>query len=103
MNKYGLPYVVDMDLSKCFDRLDHELILKSINTRVRFALSQTLMNRVKPSGLWKVVEESQILFTPPLYWRCSHSYQTMFLISWVIGYYFCLLCCLCAVGYSYIH
>lgn len=34
MNKYGLPYVVDMDLSKCFDRLDHELILKSINTRV---------------------------------------------------------------------
>src|SRR5690606_20901150 len=35
MNKYGLPYVVDMDLSKCFDRLDHELILKSITTRVR--------------------------------------------------------------------
>ncbi|MCL5289708.1 MAG: hypothetical protein ACYC0Q_05295 [Eubacteriales bacterium] len=24
MNKYGLEYVVDMDLSKCFDRLDHE-------------------------------------------------------------------------------
>ncbi len=34
MNKYELPYVVDMDLSKCFDRLDHELILKSINVRV---------------------------------------------------------------------
>ena len=34
MNRYGLPYVVDMDLSKCFDRLDHELILKSINVRV---------------------------------------------------------------------
>lgn len=34
MNKYELPHVVDMDLSKCFDRLDHELILKSINVRV---------------------------------------------------------------------
>lgn len=34
MNKYELPYVVDMDLSKCFDRLDHELILQSINARV---------------------------------------------------------------------
>lgn len=34
LNKYGLPYVVDMDLSKCFDRLDHELILQSINARV---------------------------------------------------------------------
>ena len=28
LRRYGLGYVVDMDLSKCFDRLDHELILK---------------------------------------------------------------------------
>ena len=26
MNRYGLRHVVDMDLSKCFDRLDHDLI-----------------------------------------------------------------------------
>jgi len=34
MNRYGLRYVVDMELSKCFDRLDHDLILKSVNRRV---------------------------------------------------------------------
>jgi len=34
MNKYGLEYVVDMDLSKCFDRLDHELILKTVNKKI---------------------------------------------------------------------
>jgi RNA-directed DNA polymerase len=34
MNRYGLRHVVDMDLSKCFDRLDHELILKGVNRRI---------------------------------------------------------------------
>lgn len=34
MNKYGLGYLVDMDLSKCFDTLDHELILKAVNRKV---------------------------------------------------------------------
>jgi len=34
MNRYGLSYVVDMDLSQCFDRLDHDLILKSVGRRV---------------------------------------------------------------------
>ncbi len=34
MNRYGLGYVVDMDLSQCFDRLDHGLILKSVGRRV---------------------------------------------------------------------
>lgn len=34
MNKYGLKHVVDMDLSKCFDTLDHELILEAVNRRV---------------------------------------------------------------------
>lgn len=34
LNRYGLEYVVDMDLSKCFDRLDHELILKQVNRKV---------------------------------------------------------------------
>ena len=34
INKYGLEHVVDMDLSKCFDRLDHELILKGVNRKV---------------------------------------------------------------------
>lgn len=34
MNKYGLKYVVDMDLSKCFDRLNHDLILQGVNRKV---------------------------------------------------------------------
>ncbi|WP_244998183.1 reverse transcriptase domain-containing protein, partial [Clostridium bowmanii] len=34
MNKYGLEHVVDMDLSKCFDTLDHEIIIKSVNEKV---------------------------------------------------------------------
>jgi RNA-directed DNA polymerase len=34
MNKYGLQYVIDMDLSKCFDTLDHEIILKAVNKEI---------------------------------------------------------------------
>jgi len=34
MNRYGLRYVVDLDVSRCFDRLDHDLILHSVNRRV---------------------------------------------------------------------
>ena len=31
---YGLSHVADMDLSKCFDTLDHQLILRSVGKRV---------------------------------------------------------------------
>ena len=34
MNKYGLIEVVDMDLSKCFDTLNHELIIDTISELV---------------------------------------------------------------------
>ena len=34
IRKYGLKWVVDMDLSKCFDTLDHEIIIKSVRKRV---------------------------------------------------------------------
>ena len=30
-NYWGLQYAVDMDLSKCFDTLNHEMIINSIN------------------------------------------------------------------------
>lgn len=30
MNKHGLKHVVDMDLSKCFDTLNHDLIIKAV-------------------------------------------------------------------------
>lgn len=35
MRRYGLNHVVDMDLSKCFDQLDHDLILKSLRKRIK--------------------------------------------------------------------
>ena len=34
LNKYGLEYVIDMDLSKCFDTLDHEIMLKTVSERI---------------------------------------------------------------------
>lgn len=33
-NYWRLEYVVDMDLSKCFDTLNHELIINSVNKRI---------------------------------------------------------------------
>ena len=34
MNKYNMRHVVDMDLSKCFDKLDHELIMQEIARKI---------------------------------------------------------------------
>ena len=34
IRKYNKRHVVDMDLSKCFDTLDHELILKFVRKRI---------------------------------------------------------------------
>ncbi|MEO2025517.1 MAG: reverse transcriptase domain-containing protein [Fuerstiella sp.] len=43
IRRYGLKHVVDMDLSKCFDRLAHGLILSSLRRRLR----------AKQLALWK--------------------------------------------------
>jgi len=34
IRKYGKRHVVDMDLSKCFDMLDHDLIIKCVRKRI---------------------------------------------------------------------
>lgn len=62
MNKYGLKYVVDMDLSKCFDRLDHELILKRVNTKVSDGRVLKLIKTFLTAGVIKdgVWEETGI-------------------------------------------
>jgi RNA-directed DNA polymerase len=51
IRRYGLQHVVDMDLSKCFDKLDHELILKSIGKRVTDSSVLALINQMLKSGV----------------------------------------------------
>lgn len=53
MNKYGLKYVVDMDLSKCFDRLDHDLILKGVNRKVSDGSVLRLIRGFLEAGVMK--------------------------------------------------
>lgn len=53
MNKYGLEYVVDMDLSKCFDRLDHDLILKGVNRKVSDGSVLKLIKKFLTAGVMK--------------------------------------------------
>lgn len=51
MNKYGLEYVVDMDLSKCFDTLDHEMIVKAVNKRISDGKILKLIKAFLKSGV----------------------------------------------------
>jgi group II intron reverse transcriptase/maturase len=48
---YQRQWVVDMDLSKCFDLLDHELILKSVKRRVTDGSILKLINQFLTSGV----------------------------------------------------
>lgn len=61
IRRYGMQHVVDMDLSKCFDKLDHELIIKSIRKRVTDGsvlelLKQFLKSGVMVEGNWQATE-----------------------------------------------
>jgi group II intron reverse transcriptase/maturase len=61
IRQYKLAYVVDMDLSKCFDRLDHDLIIASMRRRVRDGsilalLRMFLQSGVMTEGNWEATE-----------------------------------------------
>jgi group II intron reverse transcriptase/maturase len=61
VRQYGLVHVVDMDLSKCFDRLDHDLIVASIRRRVRDRSILALLRMFLESGVmidgnWEATE-----------------------------------------------
>lgn len=61
IRRYGMQHVVDMDLSKCFDKLDHELIIKSIRKRITDGsvlelLKQFLKSGVMVEGDWQATE-----------------------------------------------
>lgn len=62
MNRYGLKYVVDMDLSKCFDRLDHDLILQGVNRKVSDGTVLCLIRQFLEAGVMKdgAFEETEI-------------------------------------------
>lgn len=51
IRRYGRRHVVDMDLSKCFDRLDHGLILQSLRRRVSDGSILRLVERFLKSGV----------------------------------------------------
>jgi len=48
---YGLSHVADIDLSKCFDTLDHELILSSLNRKVSDGKILGLVNSFLKAGV----------------------------------------------------
>lgn len=51
IRKYDLSYVVDMDLSKCFDTLNHDYILKCIRKRVTDSSILNLIGLFLGSGV----------------------------------------------------
>lgn len=62
IRKYDRKHVVSMDLSKCFDRLDHELILEGIKAKVSDSSILNLINLYLVSGVmvegnWQATEE----------------------------------------------
>lgn len=51
IRKHRLEWVVDMDLSKCFDLLDHELIISSVKRKVTDGSILKLINQFLKSGV----------------------------------------------------
>lgn len=62
MNRYGLQHVADMDLSKCFDRLDRGLILESVNRKISDGKVLSLIRKFLKAGVLKdgAWEETEI-------------------------------------------
>ena len=61
IRQYDLEHVVDMDLSKCFDKLDHDLIISSLRRRVTDGSILTLVKKFLVSGVmidgnWEATE-----------------------------------------------
>lgn len=50
-HKFGLSEVVDMDISQCFDQLDHELILQFVNRKVSDGKVLALIGQFLQSGI----------------------------------------------------
>ena len=62
IREYNLRHVVDMDLSKCFDTLNHELILGGLRKRIKDGSVLNLVRKFLQSGVmtgggWEETEE----------------------------------------------
>ena len=51
IRQYGRKWVVDMDLSKCFDTLNHDLIISSISRRIKDGSILELLRKILKSGV----------------------------------------------------
>nr|WP_231855079.1 group II intron reverse transcriptase/maturase [Photobacterium profundum] len=51
IRKYGRRHVVDMDLSKCFDMLDHDVIIQSVKRRITDGSILKLIDKFLKSGI----------------------------------------------------
>ena len=60
--KHGLSHVVDMDLSKCFDTLDHQIMMDEISKTISDGSVLNLIQEFLKSGVMKdgVFESSEI-------------------------------------------
>jgi group II intron reverse transcriptase/maturase len=54
MRDHGLNWVIDMDLSKCFDTLDHELIIQSVGKKVTDGSILNLIRKFLEGGVMKL-------------------------------------------------
>ncbi|ACB84289.1 group II intron reverse transcriptase/maturase [Natranaerobius thermophilus] len=62
INKYNLRHVVDMDLSKCFDKLNHELIIEEVAKKVSDGSVLKLIKKFLKSGVMEdgAIEDTEI-------------------------------------------
>ena len=51
IREYQRKWVVDMDLSKCFDTLDHDLIIASFHKRIKDGSILVLLGKFLKSGI----------------------------------------------------
>lgn len=51
IRRYQLKWAVDMDLSKCFDTLDHDLIIRQLRTRIKDGSILGLIRLILQSGI----------------------------------------------------
>jgi len=71
MNRYQLKHVVDMDLSKCFDTLDHEQIIEKINRKISDGSVLKLIRQFLKAGIMKNGEYVQTQSGSPQGGVCS--------------------------------